>query len=333
MKKLIDLIIEWFKEFFSKCRFRKSYIDPDELFYIIGHRGSPTAEPENTLPSFRKALEDGANGLEIDLVITKDEKVVIWHDWDPDDTTALLREAGLEPFLQFKPHPPSLGSEFRKAVRELTFEEFSNNFFYKNKETNEVVDIKIPTLEEFLEEFKNDERLKVVFFDVKHPGTEVDEALNILGEIDKLIELHKPKFEAVVETAQPTIMQKWNEEFPDYNYCIDVEPPPGFVLNPRHYSAIKKAIKYNNNYALAMRPRKITVANWTTFRRIVKYDARKRFIFNMKNPDKKIKRLIGCTINKEHEMDCIVRIGIGGVQTDFPYRLKKIAIKHNRKLS
>lgn len=47
---------------------------------IIGHRGSRGLEPENTIPAFVKALKLGARGLEMDLFITKDEKVVVTHD-------------------------------------------------------------------------------------------------------------------------------------------------------------------------------------------------------------------------------------------------------------
>ena len=42
-------------------------------FYIIGHRGAPYEAPENTLPSFEAAIQAGANSLEIDLLMTKDQ--------------------------------------------------------------------------------------------------------------------------------------------------------------------------------------------------------------------------------------------------------------------
>ena len=47
---------------------------------VIGHRGSRGLEPENTIPAFIKALKLGARGLEMDLYLTKDLKVVITHD-------------------------------------------------------------------------------------------------------------------------------------------------------------------------------------------------------------------------------------------------------------
>lgn len=37
---------------------------------LIGHRGLPTLYPENTMPSFQGALDNGADGFETDLQIT-----------------------------------------------------------------------------------------------------------------------------------------------------------------------------------------------------------------------------------------------------------------------
>lgn len=47
---------------------------------IIGHRGSRGLKPENTIPAFIKAVKLGAKGLEMDLYITKDNKIVVTHD-------------------------------------------------------------------------------------------------------------------------------------------------------------------------------------------------------------------------------------------------------------
>ena len=47
---------------------------------IIAHRGDVTNAPENTIPAFTKALELGADGIELDVRLTKDEKLVVFHD-------------------------------------------------------------------------------------------------------------------------------------------------------------------------------------------------------------------------------------------------------------
>jgi len=58
-------------------------------FYNVGHRGTRGLMPENTIPAFKKGIEVGANTIEFDVHITKDNKVVIYHDnsFTPSYTT------------------------------------------------------------------------------------------------------------------------------------------------------------------------------------------------------------------------------------------------------
>lgn len=54
-----------------------------------GHRGTRGLMPENTIPAMYKALDFDVNTVEVDVVISKDKKVVISHDiyFHPDITT------------------------------------------------------------------------------------------------------------------------------------------------------------------------------------------------------------------------------------------------------
>ena len=57
-------------------------------FDLQGHRGARGLAPENTLPSFQKALDLGVDTLECDMAITRDGVVVVHHDlWLNPDTT------------------------------------------------------------------------------------------------------------------------------------------------------------------------------------------------------------------------------------------------------
>ena len=49
-------------------------------FDLQGHRGARGLAPENTIPSFRRALELGVTTLEMDVVISEDGKVVVSHE-------------------------------------------------------------------------------------------------------------------------------------------------------------------------------------------------------------------------------------------------------------
>ena len=48
--------------------------------FVVAHRGVMRQAPENTLRSFRLALEQGAFALETDLHFTKDDQIVLFHD-------------------------------------------------------------------------------------------------------------------------------------------------------------------------------------------------------------------------------------------------------------
>ena len=47
---------------------------------IIAHRGDVSRAPENTLPAFSRAFEAGADGIELDVRLTRDSQLVVYHD-------------------------------------------------------------------------------------------------------------------------------------------------------------------------------------------------------------------------------------------------------------
>jgi glycerophosphoryl diester phosphodiesterase len=53
---------------------------------LVAHRGISRERPENTLPAFLRALELGADGIELDVHCTKDRVVVVHHDEVPRAT-------------------------------------------------------------------------------------------------------------------------------------------------------------------------------------------------------------------------------------------------------
>lgn len=54
---------------------------------IIAHRGANRKAPQNTLPAFRQAIADGADGFETDVHLTKDGVPVICHNYTIDKTS------------------------------------------------------------------------------------------------------------------------------------------------------------------------------------------------------------------------------------------------------
>ncbi|WP_297468251.1 glycerophosphodiester phosphodiesterase family protein [Thermococcus sp.] len=58
-----------------------------EKVIVLGHRGCMGKLPENSILAFRKAVEAGADGIELDVWLTKDGKVVVMHDETIDRTS------------------------------------------------------------------------------------------------------------------------------------------------------------------------------------------------------------------------------------------------------
>ncbi|MGL1887937.1 MAG: glycerophosphodiester phosphodiesterase family protein [Reichenbachiella sp.] len=74
--------------------FYQRYVVSDDIedirkrnFKIVGHKGASGVAPENTLASFQKAIDLGADMIEIDVHYTKDGEVVVFHDETVDRTT------------------------------------------------------------------------------------------------------------------------------------------------------------------------------------------------------------------------------------------------------
>ncbi|MEI5994945.1 glycerophosphodiester phosphodiesterase [Candidatus Enterococcus mansonii] len=61
---------------------------------IIAHRGSKGTHPENTLAAFKEAIRVGADGIELDVHLSKDNQLIVIHDETIDRTTNSYGEVG-----------------------------------------------------------------------------------------------------------------------------------------------------------------------------------------------------------------------------------------------
>ena len=58
---------------------------------VVGHRGVPHLHQENTLAGFRRALELGVPAVEVDVRLTKDGRVIVFHDSELARLTGVSR--------------------------------------------------------------------------------------------------------------------------------------------------------------------------------------------------------------------------------------------------
>lgn len=100
------------------------------MSYIIAHRGASYHAPENTLVSFRTAIAMGADGVETDIHLTRDRKLVLNHNYAIDGnsngsgrigdmTLAELRRYDFGGYKgeQFRGEPIATLDEFLETVR------------------------------------------------------------------------------------------------------------------------------------------------------------------------------------------------------------------------
>jgi len=78
-------IVLFFGLFFTACQDTKNYKLPEKG--LCAHRGAKETHPENTIPAFRAAINAGAQMIEFDVWLTKDNQMVVIHDPTVDRTT------------------------------------------------------------------------------------------------------------------------------------------------------------------------------------------------------------------------------------------------------
>ena len=112
-----------------------------ESVKIHGHRGSRGTHPENTLPAFEEALASGAEVLELDLQLTRDDVPVVTHD--PDITSKLCRYHDGRPVAVPVPIRSLLWSELAQF-------DCGNTAQSRFPRQKQVPGTRIPALDEFL---------------------------------------------------------------------------------------------------------------------------------------------------------------------------------------
>jgi len=129
---------------------------PGSDFLIIGHRGAPNRACENTLESFAQALNLGANALELDVSMTRDGELVLWHDWlstiendvRPTGACSLVR-------------PP-----LRQPIHAVPWQEFVRDYGYEQTGQR----VPVTTFAAFVSRFAHDKRVRFFFVDLKIPA-------------------------------------------------------------------------------------------------------------------------------------------------------------------
>jgi glycerophosphoryl diester phosphodiesterase len=118
---------------------------------LIAHRGFPEVYPENTLQGFKKAIESGAQYVELDVQLSADLQAVLYHDRDMQrvsEKTGAIHDYRLNELLSFKANEPQrYGNQFSE-VKITTLSDFLK-YLKTQTDIHAFIEIKRVTIEKF----------------------------------------------------------------------------------------------------------------------------------------------------------------------------------------
>ena len=262
------------------------YLDNQKNILNIAHRGGLGLSPENTIVSFQRAIKEGADILELDIRSTSDSMLVLLHDETVDRTT-----------------------NGKGKISELTLKEAKKlNAGYRWTENDSLsfpfraLNIKIPTFDEFLTNFK-------------------DYKLNIeIKQHDKFIAKKLCDYLKENQIEDNVVIGSFNDEVLDeFRYhCPDVATSPGRdeIRTFYGFSYLYLDKFYSPKSDIYQLPEFFGTTHVLT----------KRFVNGIKQKNIPI---FVWTVNDPDEMQRFIDLGVKGIITDYPDRLSKILNTYN----
>lgn len=233
--------------------------DGEKKPWIIAHRGASAYRPEHTLAAYELAIEQGADFIEVDLVLTRDGVLISRHENELSETTDVAEQTIFADRKTDKRIDGELvtgwfSEDFTLAeIKQLNAKERIPAIRPGNRQYEQ--NLKIPTLEEVVsllksEEMRSGKQIKLIP-ELKHPtyflkegryldGTVIKASLGQLL-VDKLVTLNFVQKERVyiqsfeVESLldlKYTIMPGANVEFPLVQLLGDTQSSQGSFSQP-----------------------------------------------------------------------------------------------------
>ena len=274
-------------------------------FDVQGHRGARGLKPENTIPAFLLAIDSGVTTIELDVVITKDKKVVVSHE--PWMSAAICLTPSGSP-LQPK-------DEKKFNIYQLTYDEVKEfdcgSLGNKNFPQQEKMPISKPLLSEVIAAVENhiksygsyevDYNIEIKSSpegDKKfHPS--VEEFSDLVYE---LVDEYLPLERIVIQSFDFRVLKYWHSKYPHIRLAALVENTKSIDSNlaalgfkPSVYSPYFKLL--SKEKVLHLHRQKIRVIPWT--------------------------------VNEVSDMLSLKGMGVDGFITDYPNRARKYKMTLN----
>lgn len=273
---------------------------PTRRAIVYGHRGEPLHAAENTRAALESALARGATGVEIDLCVTRDGELVLWHDPAPDAPVALLRQLGLEGGSAYRPSVPGLGSSLRQPLHRLTLADVRRSHGYSPGRHV------VPTLEEVAPLLA---RFESVILDVKVPGEQPALVASFGRRLRGVLDRHGLTSRSILMSPDAGVVRALKPLLPAAAATHDVEITR--VLDGGDHSAVRAALALRNQVASVGRP--VVPKLGGQFSYYLEVLRRDRARLDREELDV---RLVAWTIDDELELREVLAVGVDGVITN-----------------
>lgn len=176
--------------------------------FIVAHRGSSALAPENTLAAFRRAVADGAEGIEFDVRLARDG-VVVFHD--PSLKRVGTRPDAISDLTVAELARENVGTWFNRRFPKFADPEF-------DEET-------VPTLERVLELLKDYRGLLYVELKVREP-----EVPTLTAAVARIVGDSHLAPQIIVKSFQLEVIRQFKALCPDIRTAALFEPKIVHIL-------------------------------------------------------------------------------------------------------
>lgn len=303
----------------SQDTFPWRWQDPQRDFLIIGHRGAPNAACENTLASFAEAVRLGANALEFDVSMTQDGHLVLWHDWEPSLVSELRPTGACNLVSPWFPPP----------VHTVPLATLQQDYGYEQDGQR----LPVTTLPEFVARFAHETRLRWFFLDLKVPAAEPELLPRLFQRAADTLQQHGALAKAVFLTPHREVFAVLQDEAQRrqqatgirIDIAFDIEGPQVIQLSDWP-STVRRNYAAETRFAVWGKP-VVTLQSWQNF---LRDELQRRDAVNAKRKPPERVRLIVWTVNDTDDLCTLVGLGVDGIITDEPARLRTIVQRWGR---
>lgn len=274
-------------------------------FDVQGHRGARGLRPENTISAFLLAIDSGVTTIELDVVVTKDKRLVVSHE--PWMSSAIcLDTAG---------NSIAAKDEKKFNIYHLTYEEVMQfdcgSMGNKNFPQQEKMQVSKPLLSDVIVAVENHIKSHASYevdynIEIKsapegdkkfHPGVEEYSDL-VYNLVDQYIPLER----LVIQSFDFRVLKYWHKKYPQIRLAALVE-------NTKSIEANLEALGF-------------TPSVYSPYFKLLSKE-KVNFIHAQKM------RVVPWTVNEVSDMLSLKGMGVDGFITDYPDRAKKYKMTLN----